>query len=268
MANINFFKQKAKKLFDDYKTRYFNEDEGYYDYKPRFFNDIFDILSNFHITDDMEFGLMKAQHIIAKLSGFNKWTDLIKASEPALEIGKLLLTNREKYQEEQCFFTNMVESMIVTDWKSYEEENLRDFNDEEKLEIFKRVFLNEGNSNKRFISPKIVIDFTNDDNSQDMIMKVMKEKNLTPEKAILSCITQKNCLTIIETGWGEIALSIWGHDDPYREKEKLSNPKVEFKLSKSKERLVSLIMGKENVDLPTAILYFVLFNLESMGYHI
>ena len=34
MANINFFKQQAKKLFDDYKTRYFNEDEGYYDYKP------------------------------------------------------------------------------------------------------------------------------------------------------------------------------------------------------------------------------------------
>ena len=61
---------------------------------------------------------------------------------------------------------------------------------------------------------------------------------------------------------------MWGHADPYSEKEKLDNTIVEFKLSKDKERLVNLIMEKEDVSFDQAILYFMLFTLESLGYHI
>ena len=94
MTNIEFFKQQAKNLLKDYNTRVFNENEEVYEYSPRFFNDIDDIIFNFEIDEEKPFTLMNAQHVIARLAGFYKWTELIKASEPALELGKLLFINR------------------------------------------------------------------------------------------------------------------------------------------------------------------------------
>lgn len=253
MTNIEFFKQQAKNLLKDYKTRYLNKDEGYYEYNPRFFSDFEDIAFDFNIEDNNKFTLMKAQHIIARLSNFYKWTDLIKASAPALELGKLLLTNRE--------------NINIEDWQMYEEANLKGFDDESKLEVFKMVFLDEGN-NKKQNNSKSFIDFAKDRNAQDMLTKLMRDKNLPPDKAILSSITQTNCLRIIETGYAKVALPFWGHANPYKEKEKLDNPRVEFKLNKAKERLVALIMQKEDVEFKEAIQYFMLFALEGLGYHI
>ena len=267
MTNIEFFKQQAKNLFKDYNTRVYNENEGFYEYSPRFFNDIDEILDIFHIGEEDSFTLMNAQHIIARLSGFYKWNELINASEPALELGRLLLINRIDYQMKQGYFTNLVESMIVADWKIYEQENLKDLDDESKLEVFKKVFL-ENESVKKNKRPKIRFNFKDAVNPQDMLKKIMREKNLSAEKAITSSITQKNCIRIIETGYASVALQMWGHADPYSEKEKLDNTIVEFKLSKDKERLVNLIMEKEDVSFDQAILYFMLFTLESLGYHI
>lgn len=266
MTNIDFFKQQSKNLFKDYNTRMYNEHEGLYEYFPRFFTDIEDIIDSFDICEEDPFTLMNAQHIISRLAGFYKWTELIKASEAALELGKLLLVNRKAYQEKQGFFTNMVESIIVADWKTYEEENLKGFTDEAKLEIFKIVFLEETSTKNK--KPKIVLNFSNAINPQDMLRKIMREKNLSPEKAILSSITQKNCIRIIEVGYASIALQLWGHANFEGEKEKLDNPIVEIKLSQSKERLVRLVMEKEKVSFEKAILYFMLFTLESLGYHI
>lgn len=267
MISIDFFKQQAKNLLKDYNTRVYDEDEGLYEYSPRFFNDIDDIIMNFDIDEEGSFTLMNAQHVIARLAGFHKWTELIKASEPALELGKLLLKNRQIYQEKQGYFTDLVESMIVADWKEYEQQYLKDLDDEAKLEVFKKVFLDEepAKNNK---GAKITLNFKGATNPQDMLKKIMRAKGLSPEKAILSSITQKNCIRIIETGWAGIALPLWGHADPDGEFEKLDNPVVEIKLSKDKERLVDLIMKKEKVPFQQAILYFMLFMLESLGYHI
>ncbi len=140
MANVEFFKQQSKNLFKDYNSRVFNEEEGFYEYDPRYFPDIEFIIDTFDIDEDNSFTLMNAQHIVARLSGFYKWNELIKASEPILEIGRLLLTNREAYQQKQGFFTNMVESLIVDDWKSYESQNLEGFDDDTKLEVLKKSF--------------------------------------------------------------------------------------------------------------------------------
>ena len=103
MATVDFFKQQAKNLVKDYNTKTFDEDEGVYVYAPRFFHDIDNIIMSFDIEEEAPFPLMKAQHIIARLSGFSKWTELIKATEPILEIGRLLLTNRESYQQRQAY---------------------------------------------------------------------------------------------------------------------------------------------------------------------
>ena len=178
MATIEFFKQQSKNFMKDYKTRAFNKAEGVYEYSPRYFQDIDELLYNFGFKEDEAFTLMNAQHVIARLSGFYKWNELIQASEAALEIGKLLLTNREAYQQKQGIFTNMVESLIVADWQEYESQYLQDFDDEVKLEVFKKVILEEGASQKRK-APVITIDFSKETDAQDMLSKIMKKKNLT-----------------------------------------------------------------------------------------
>lgn len=70
------------------------------------------------------------QHIIAKLVGFEKWTEMLKASPPALELAKLLLDNMRKIRNEE--------------WGYYildvENENSITLDDEDKLDIFKTVF--------------------------------------------------------------------------------------------------------------------------------
>ena len=92
--------------------------------------------------------------------------------------------------------------------------------------------------------------------------------DLTPAKAVLSSIMQRNCVTILSTGWAGIAVSHWGHANPDREWQTLENPVVELKLSKDKERLVAIVMEKEKISLPEALQYFMIFSLEALGYHI
>lgn len=267
MTTVEFFKKQSKNLLKDYNTRVFNAEKGIYEYSPRFFQDIDVLVDAFDINEDDAFTLMNAQHIIARLSGFYKWTELIKASEPALELGMLLLTHRETYQQKTGLITNMVESLIVEDWQEYEEMYLQNCDDETKLEAFKEVFLEQDKPKKKK-APMLKLDFSGDVIAQDMLSTIMEEKNLTAEKAVSSCITQKNCVTILATGWAGMAVSLWGHDDPYKGYKKLENPQVEIKLSKDKIRLLEIVMEKERVPLGRAVLYFMIFTLESLGYHI
>ena len=257
MSTIEFFKRQAKNLLKDYNSRVFNEEEEFYEYTPRFFHDISSIACEFGINEDGSFTLMNAQHIIAQLAGFYKWNELIQSSEAALEIGKLLLINRNHNR----WFN------IVDDWKRYESQNLQGFDDYAKLDVFQRVFLGQDVSKKRKV-PITTIDFSNEIDAQDMLSKIMKKKNLTPEKALLSTITQKNCVTILATEWAGMAVSLWGHADPDREREKLEDPVIKIKLSKDKERLIGIVMEKEAVSFDEAILYFMIFTLETLGYHI
>ena len=140
MDPIAYFKLQSKNLFRDYKTKYVSEvyeDGGHlYDYKPHYF-DVNGIVVDFDI-DEENFTLMKAQHVIAYLAGFRKWTDLIKASGVELELAKLLFDNQHK--------------ISIDDWDIYmeiaEEDNQITFDAEERLEIFKEVFVNvEGHHN-------------------------------------------------------------------------------------------------------------------------
>ncbi len=260
MTTIDFFKQQSKRLLKDYDTRVFNEKLGFYEYSPQYFPDIDYIVIHFDIKEDGSFTLMNAQHVIARLSGFYKWNELIKASEPILELGKLLLINREVYQQNQGV-------PIVGDWKSYENQHLQDFDDDTKLEIFKKVFL-EQDSPKKNDTSNMKVNFRYNIDAQDMLTKIMHATNLSPEKALLSTITQKNFERILSTGWAGIAVSLWGHDNPDAEREGLDNPTIEFQLSKDQARLLQTVMEKERIPFREAILYFMIFTMESLGYHI
>lgn len=266
MATVEFFKQQAKNLLKDYNTKTFDEDEGIYVYAPRFFHDIDNIIMSFDIDEEESFTLMKAQHVIARLAGFSKWAELIKATEPILEIGRLLLTNRNIYQQEQGLYDDTICYLIMCDWKIYEKKYLKNADNKAKLEIFKKDFLEKKSieNNKTMVT----VDFTNDINAQDMLSKIMKKKKLTKGEAILSCITKENCFSILSTGWAGIAVSLWGHDDPDAERQKINNPKVNITLDKYKACLLVMVMKKEKITLSTAIQYFMIFTLESLGYHI
>ena len=136
MDKIAYFKLQAKNLFRDYKTKTLDE-EGLTCYSPKFFNDIEELFLSYDI-DEQTFTLMNAQHLIAELAGFRKWTELLHASDEALELGKLLLDKRNETLS--ASFTNS----LVDDWETYlYTSRLVDQSDEAKLQIFKSVFLSE-----------------------------------------------------------------------------------------------------------------------------
>lgn len=132
MKTIEYFKLQAKNLHRDFKTQksYFDPDydRNLYEYAPQFF-DVDALVLDYDIDED-NFTLMNAQHYIAKLAGFRKWTEIRKASPAALELSKLLFDNMHK--------------VSVNEWDIYisiqQNDNGFVFEDELKLDIFKAVF--------------------------------------------------------------------------------------------------------------------------------
>ena len=127
-----YFKLQAKNLHKDFNTQklYFDSSLGrnLYEYAPKYF-DVDALITDFDI-DESHFTLMNAQHIIAKLAGFEKWTEMLKASPPGLELAKLLFDNMHKIRNEE--------------WEYYildvEKQNNVMLDEEDKLDIFKKIF--------------------------------------------------------------------------------------------------------------------------------
>ncbi len=114
MTQIPYFKRQAKNLHKDYKAN-----APYID----------DLFLHYRVGKN-DFCLMKAQHIVALMSGFGKWADLSKASEIELELAKLLFDNQDK--------------IPVDHWKQYISALQRDhgitLDAETELEIFKHDY--------------------------------------------------------------------------------------------------------------------------------
>lgn len=132
MKTINYFKLQSKNLYKDFKTQntYFDSSLGgdYFRYDPKFF-DVDALFTDFSINEN-KFTLMNAQHIISKLAGFEKWADVLEASPSALELSKLLFDNMRKIRPEDWYFY----------YRGIENENDIILEDEDKLEIFRKVF--------------------------------------------------------------------------------------------------------------------------------
>ena len=129
MDKISYFKLQAKNLLRDFKSQKMDL-VGNYFYSPKFFEDIDDLIISFDIDED-NFALMKAQHLIAHLAGFDKWSDLLHASDDALELGKLLFDHRNQYGWP-----------LREDWDMFIiQSNFQDASDASKLELFKAAFV-------------------------------------------------------------------------------------------------------------------------------
>lgn len=92
MTHIEFFKMQAGNLLRDFQAHTKGKGEDAVSCSPRFFN-VDQIVKDFSIDKNECFSLMKAQHIVAKIAGFKKWNDLIKATEFQLELGKLFFNS-------------------------------------------------------------------------------------------------------------------------------------------------------------------------------
>jgi hypothetical protein len=103
MTHLEYFKLQAKNLHKDYATQFFDKDEGVYDYDQKYF-DVNQIVLDFDIDEKSKFSLMNAQHIIANMVGFDKWTDLVKAPNNKLGEARKLLENHENNQHNATGF--------------------------------------------------------------------------------------------------------------------------------------------------------------------
>ena len=135
MKPIEYLKLQAKNLHKDFKTQTSLIDpklrRKVYEYDPKFFK--IDMLVNDFNINEENFKLGNAQHVIAKLCGLDKWTDLSKASPAKIELSILLYTNMDRLE--------------VRDWEEYvsdiETANSVKLDDDFKLQIFKEGFLNQ-----------------------------------------------------------------------------------------------------------------------------
>lgn len=132
MNTIDFFKLQSKNLHRDFKTKKPATDKAdntwLYDYEPKYF-DVVMIIDDFNL-DEEQLTLMRAQHVVAQMVGFKKWTFLIKASEPDLKIAKILYENQD--------------IIDLRMWQDYiaeaERMNQTIFDSETKLSICEQVF--------------------------------------------------------------------------------------------------------------------------------
>ncbi|MEO7214698.1 hypothetical protein [Mucilaginibacter sp.] len=135
MTPIEYLKLQAKNLHKDFKTQTSLIDpklrRNVYEYEPKFFK--IDLLVNDFNINEENFKLGNAQHVIAKLCGLDKWTDLSKASPAKIELSILLYTNMDRLE--------------VRDWDEYvsdiESTNSEKLDDDFKLQIFKEGFLEQ-----------------------------------------------------------------------------------------------------------------------------
>lgn len=115
---------------------------------------------------------------------------------------------------------------------------------------------------------KLKLDFSNCLEAQDMIKIIERDKGLTATESVEFSINENIYQSIISAGWASIALPLWGHDNPQRKWEKLNDPCIEIELEENKYDLVNKIVTSEDIDLETSVAYFLLFTMDSMGYHI
>lgn len=135
MNTIDYFKLQAKNLHKDFKTKTPVLDKTatafLYEYTPKYF-DIEMVIADFDI-DEENFSLMNAQHVIAKITNFDKWASLLKATPSELELAKLLYD-----------YQNRIDlvgwQLYIADAQTMNEEEL---DAEIQVDIFKQMVIEE-----------------------------------------------------------------------------------------------------------------------------
>ena len=134
MKHIDYFKMQAKNLLKDLKAKRISEESKTIEVK---YFDVERIALDFNISDE-EFSLMKAQHIISKLAGCNKWAELIKLPDKKLILirskfsNNYLLAEQNKIRSSLAFLNDMAEDLYGV-WANRELDYVEEFENGEDL---------------------------------------------------------------------------------------------------------------------------------------
>lgn len=112
------------------------------------------------------------------------------------------------------------------------------------------------------------LDFKQNEEAQDMLVLLEKETSLSAIEAIKFSINKQIAERIIIEGWASIALSLWGHDDYEREWLTHDNPIFEIEISEEQEKIFNIVKNSQKVNEEIAMTYFLMFALETFGYHL
>lgn len=104
--------------------------------------------------------------------------------------------------------------------------------------------------------------------AQDMLLVVMKKENISAAEAVKHVVNKSMLQRISQTGWASEAFMRWRHYDPAYKYKLLEKPVFNVSFTKEQLTLIELVMEIENVNVETAIGYFLIFTMDAYGYHI
>lgn len=141
MTTIDYYKQQAKLLLKDYnlfKENNFNQNEAMFD-EPQEHFDVHNVFSKVNRRTDEDITLMNAQHIIAKISDFKDWNDVLHSSEAQREIGAFKLNAYKIGMDPNIIdaANTLVSSELFAEY--VDDEGDVNYTDEEELEMWKYV---------------------------------------------------------------------------------------------------------------------------------
>ena len=141
MTTIDYYKQQAKLLLKDYnlfKENNFNQNEAMFD-EPQEHFDVHNVFSKVNRQTDEDITLMNAQHIIAKISDFKDWNDVLHSSEAQREIGAFKLNAYKIGMDPNIIdaANTLVYSELFAEY--VDDEGDVNYTDEEELEMWKYV---------------------------------------------------------------------------------------------------------------------------------
>ena len=206
MNSIDYFKLQAKNLYRDFKTQtpVVGKSKGGFKYHySRTYFQIYDIISDFNIDED-NFTLMNAQHVIAKIAGFDKWTTLIKTEASELELAKLLFEHQDKID-------SLTWDFYIADCQSMNEDEL---DAETQVEIFKQVVI------KDYIFDMVIDSYLITDDIRQVIREIEQEDK------------HKSQIMETESNRNDISISCGKTTDSFEKLQKLCRDEAE-KLSKT-----------------------------------
>lgn len=110
MTHIEFFKLQAKNLLHDWNEYKANKLTKELKAKSKFFGH--DLFKCTLLINEKEFPLARAQHYVAKLAGFSKWTELIKENEEGLLLARIIYEGLNCSHDIEIWETYLVNSIF------------------------------------------------------------------------------------------------------------------------------------------------------------
>ena len=115
------------------------------------------------------------------------------------------------------------------------------------------------------------VDLTDSIQAQDMVNIIMEDNDYLRSyaEAIKFAVNDDaDRILLNRIMWLGIALKSWGHDDPYKEFEKLDNPVIDVDFTEKEEEMIRQTAIRYAVDLNKAVMFYLTITMHLIGYHI